>query len=39
MASIDDARALIERSFPAEVFQPAGSAVWDRAYANFKNLS
>ena len=35
MASIDDARALIERSFPVEVFQPAGSAVWDRAYANF----
>jgi rhamnulokinase len=35
MASIDDARGLIERSFPVEVFQPAGSAVWDRAYANF----
>jgi len=39
MPSIDDARSLIERSFPVEVFEPAPSAVWDRAYANFKTLS
>jgi rhamnulokinase len=39
IASVDDARALIEDSFPAEVYQPAGSAIWDRAYANFKTLS
>jgi len=39
MASIDDARSLIERSFPVEVFEPAPSAAWDRAYANFKKLS
>jgi rhamnulokinase len=39
MPSIDDARSLIERSFPVEIFEPAQSAVWDRAYANFKTLS
>jgi rhamnulokinase len=38
IASIDDARTLIERSFPAEVYEPAGSATWDRAYAHFKRL-
>jgi hypothetical protein len=39
MPSIDDARSLIERSFPVEIFEPAPSAIWDRAYANFKDLS
>jgi rhamnulokinase len=39
MPSIDDARSLIERSFPVEIFEPAPSAVWGRAYANFKDLS
>jgi rhamnulokinase len=38
IASIDDARALIERSFPVEIYEPGGSAIWDRAYANFKTL-
>ncbi len=39
IASIDDARALIERSFPAGVFEPASGASWDRAYANFRSLA
>ena len=39
LASIDDARALIERSFPVEAFEPGDSATWDRAYASFKTLS
>jgi rhamnulokinase len=39
IASIDDARALIERSFPVDVFEPAGGAIWERAYANFRGLT
>lgn len=38
VASINDARALIERSFPVDVYEPSGGAIWDRAYAHFKNL-
>ena len=38
VASIDDARALIERSFPVEIYEPASGAIWDRAYANFRSL-
>ncbi|MGD0499016.1 MAG: rhamnulokinase family protein [Bryobacteraceae bacterium] len=38
IASIDDARALIQRSFPVEVFEPSGGAGWDRAYAGFQSL-
>jgi rhamnulokinase len=38
VASIDEARALIESSFPVEVYDPEGSAAWDRAYAAFQSL-
>jgi rhamnulokinase len=38
VASIDEARALIEKSFPTEVFEPGDGAAWDRAYAGFQSL-
>jgi rhamnulokinase len=38
VASIDEARALIEGSFPAQIYSPEGSAAWDRAYAAFQSL-
>jgi len=38
VASIDDARALIEDSFPVQTYSPEGSAAWDRAYAAFQSL-
>ena len=38
-ASIDDARDLIERSFPSEVVEPVDAAGWDRAAADFRDLS
>lgn len=38
VASIDEARALIEKSFPAEVFAPMDGTAWDRAYAGFQSL-
>jgi rhamnulokinase len=36
VASLDEARALIERSFPPERFEPAASALWDAQYARFR---
>jgi rhamnulokinase len=36
--SIDEARALIETSFPAQTYSPEGSAAWDRAYPAFRSL-
>ena len=36
VGSIDEARELIERSFPVETYEPAGGAAWDRAYERFK---
>jgi rhamnulokinase len=39
IASVDDARALIERSFAPGRFEPAGGAAWDRAYANLIGIS
>ncbi len=38
VASIDEARALIEASFPVETFEPAGTAAWERAYEGFLTL-
>jgi rhamnulokinase len=38
VASIDEARALIETSFPAQTYSPEGSAAWERAYAAFQSL-
>jgi sugar (pentulose or hexulose) kinase len=38
VASIEDARELIARSFPVEVFEPAGGPAWERAYAAFRSL-
>jgi hypothetical protein len=34
--SIAKGREIIAQSFPAEVFQPEGSGVWDRAYSRFR---
>ena len=36
--SIDEARALIENSFPAQTYSPEGSSGWDRAYPAFRSL-
>jgi rhamnulokinase len=38
IASIDEARALIERSFPVEVFEPRGGGAWDRAFATLQAI-
>jgi rhamnulokinase len=38
IATIDEARALIEHSFPADVYEPNESAKWDRTYAGFQSL-
>jgi len=37
--SIDDARTLIEQSFPPDAFEPSGRGDWDRAFASFKTLA
>jgi rhamnulokinase len=36
VSSIQDARAVIDRSFPTELFKPAPAAAWDDAYARFR---
>jgi rhamnulokinase len=38
VASIGEARALIERSFPVETFEPQGGAAWDRAFAGLQAI-
>jgi rhamnulokinase len=38
IGSIDEARALIERSFPVEVFEPEDGAPWDRAYTAWQAI-
>jgi rhamnulokinase len=38
VSSIDDARELIERSFPTDKFEPAGTGAWDSAFAQFQTL-
>ncbi len=37
--SIDDARELIELSFPVETFEPAPGANWDRANDRFREIA
>ncbi len=37
--SIDDARELIELSFPVETFEPAPGASWDRAKGRFREIA
>jgi rhamnulokinase len=39
IGSIDDARTLIEQSFPPDAFEPSGRGGWDRAFASFKTLA
>ena len=39
LASVDEARALIERSFPVEVFEPAQGGAWDQAFLRFQALA
>jgi rhamnulokinase len=36
VASLDDARAVIDRSFPVEQYEPAHAAKWERHYARFQ---
>jgi rhamnulokinase len=35
--SIAKGREIIAQSFPAEIFEPQGAAVWDRAYVRFRH--
>lgn len=36
--SLDDARELIEQSFPARAFEPRLTLFWNRAYSRFRSL-
>jgi rhamnulokinase len=36
VSSLDEARAIIERSFPTERFEPSSPDRWDHAYARFQ---
>jgi rhamnulokinase len=36
VASLDEARRIIERSFPVETFEPAATDVWDEQYPRFQ---
>jgi rhamnulokinase len=38
VGSILEARKLIERSFPADTFEPSGDGRWDTAYKHFQSL-
>ncbi len=38
-SSLEEARAIIERSFPTERFEPASPDRWDHAYARFQQYS
>ena len=39
IGSIDDARTLIEVSFPPDAFEPSERREWDRAFDSFKTLA
>lgn len=39
VGSVREARALIDRSFPTEVFEPADRAPWDAAYVRMKQMT
>jgi hypothetical protein len=36
VASLADARAIVQRSFPTERFDPIDTDVWERQYARFQ---
>jgi rhamnulokinase len=38
LASLDEARELIRRSFPVVTYEPGNGAPWDEAYGRFLNL-
>ena len=38
VANLEAARELIAESFPARIFEPKSTAVWDNAYRNFRAL-
>jgi rhamnulokinase len=37
VSSLDEARGIIERSFPVERFEPASTDLWDRHYPRFQD--
>jgi rhamnulokinase len=39
VGSIEDARAVVRRSFPPDRYEPQNAAAWDEAYARFTHLS
>ena len=39
LASIEQGRAMVARSFPVREFLPAETGIWDEAYDRFKKLS
>lgn len=39
LAGLDEARAVVRRSFPAQVVEPRPSAEWDGAYERFRRLA
>ena len=39
VASLKEARAIIDRSFPSERYEPKDSDRWDRAYARFLQMT
>jgi rhamnulokinase len=38
VSSLDDARAIIERSFPTDRFEPVHTSEWEKQYQRFKCL-
>ena len=38
LASLDEARQVIRRSFEVVTYEPGESALWDEAYEQFANL-
>jgi rhamnulokinase len=39
LASHEEARALVRRSFPLETFEPTPGAGWDDAYARYQRIA
>jgi rhamnulokinase len=39
LASHEEARALVRRSFPPETFEPSGGPEWDDAYARYEKIA
>ena len=38
LAGLDEARAVVRRSFPTRVIEPASNAGWDAAYERYRRL-